>query len=137
MADRAMPTMGPAIVKHVIGAGYEIHVPIPPLDWRGATEIAGALDTMPVCVAPWSRFTPPGYDEMEQANMDLIAAAFNSATAAHALGFDPIAAVQALPKLLALVLDVASGHYDDMPARIGAQADAVIAASQVGSPSNG
>lgn len=34
------------------------------------------------------------------ANSDLIAAAFNAATAAADMGFDPIAAVEALPKLL-------------------------------------
>lgn len=39
-------------------------------------------------------------DEHTKANSDLIIAAFNAATAAADLGFDPIAAVQALPELL-------------------------------------
>lgn len=49
------------------------------------------------------------------ANADLIAAAFNAAEAARQLGFDPIAAILALPKLLAaceLAVNGTAGERD-------------------------
>lgn len=46
-----------------------------------------------------------GDDPEVDANMALIAAAFNSSTAAADLGFDPVAAIEALPELLKKLVD--------------------------------
>lgn len=45
----------------------------------------------------------PAWEGDGKVNADLIAAAFNAATAAQDMGFDPIGAVEALPTLLETV----------------------------------
>jgi hypothetical protein len=61
-----------------------------------------------------------GREDQHEANVTLCAAAFNAATAAADLGFDPIAAVEALPELLKALNDIAA--WSDGP-EVGAWFD--------------
>lgn len=83
MSEHAMPTMGPVHVLYLRTGqhGHEVRV------------------------APNGRIVArlPRSGEWREADADLIAAAFNAATEARAMGFDPIGAVQALRSLLALL----------------------------------
>ena len=47
-----------------------------------------------------------------QADIDLIAAAFNAAEAARQMGYDPIAAIQAVPKMLDFIIGLEDAAAD-------------------------
>jgi hypothetical protein len=108
MSELPMPTRGPVIVDE-----RDIH------DERRyiLTEIGG----QPYVVAQVGLARSPDIRAMQEADADLIAAAFNAAEEARKMGFDPIGCIQALPKLLADAESLcriadATGHGDLFPA---------------------
>jgi len=88
-SELPMPTRGPVLIEH------DHWLVDPDHDERfGVTSVAvNALDTAYI---PCDQTAT----KESEANAHLIAAAFNAATAAADLGFDPIAALEALPELL-------------------------------------
>lgn len=95
MSKLPMPTSGPVVSVHgddetLATVNIEYKEPIAELKGRG-----------------------PGHLAEENANADLIAAAFNAATAATDLGFDPIGAIEALPELLRAAKDAMPELHDN------------------------
>lgn len=103
-----MPSRGPA--------EWSDRVPLPGVEpsLQEPSPFARPLftaDGLPVLrhQAPW---------DVGEANRDLISAAFNAATAAADLGFDPIGAVQQLPMTMQ-VLGLIQGHVSAAIAQMG------------------
>ena len=105
MGQSELPTRGPVEVFYNDEARHPFMVVARASNGRGLT------------VATLPEITQPGLETgstggtivagMGAANAELVAAAFNFAEEARKLGFDPIAAVEALPELLRALNDIA------------------------------
>lgn len=99
-----MPTRGPVVFDtEVVGDS-----------WPG--PISAQCDEL----FTWGMDGEEGVYFYHQADIDLIAAAFNAAEAARHMGYDPIAAIQAVPALLRLAESVHANGFVDADAAISA-----------------
>lgn len=106
MSELPMPTRGPVYVGGSAVSGLaagliRIEAPDSFLTSGKGFPDGGSTKSYDTCICYLNGH--PDDSETVAANRDLIAAAFNSATAATDMGFDPIAMVEQLPAMLLLI----------------------------------
>ena len=109
MSERVMPTRGP-VKATIFENARAAHDQVGAFGWSvssvGDCFNGGRVADVGRAFPDGSTTGLPGCVEVSEADGLLIAAAFNAATAAADLGFDPIGAVGALPALLESLMSI-------------------------------